>query len=178
MPKCVSLFKPSPGENIHQGIVFTWSQILLDIVFKRIQKQTGMIFHFLGAHYKVLHIWYRNICLHCSRIIWHYCLEFKSEQSGALSFSKLPIHSKMLYYFCLFSQLLSCFIIQSFHSLPSIPRCTRAIKWGFSTIWGQCRQLLSAVVTCVSDEWNESSSSTCAGSFCRVGQVIDDLTAA
>lgn len=107
----------------------------------------------------VFTIQYENIRLHWSRIICNYCLEFKSEQSDALSFAKLPIHSKMLFYFCLFSQLLSCFIGHSFHSLESIPRCTRTIKRDFSTIWGQCRQRLSPVVTCISDEWDESSSS-------------------
>lgn len=103
MPKCVFLFKPSAGENINWGIVFTI--------------QCG------------------NIRLHCSHIIWNYCLKFRSEQSSAVSFAKLPIHSKTLFHFCLFSQLLSCFIVHSFHSLESIPRCTSAIKWAFQQFW-------------------------------------------
>lgn len=137
MPMCVFLFKPSAGENINWGIVFT--------------------------------IQYGNIRLHCSHIIWNYCLKFKSEQSGALSFAKLPIHSKILFYFCLFSQLLFCFIVHSFHSLESIPSCARAIKWAFSAIWGQCRQHLSPSVTCISDEWDESSSSTTCWQFLSGG---------
>lgn len=137
MPKCVFLFKPSSGENINWGRVFS--------------------------------IQYVNIRLHCCHIIWNYSLEFKSEQLDALSFAKLPIHSKTLFYFCLFSRLLSCFIVHSFHSLETIPRCTRTIKWTFSTVLGQCRQRLSPVVTCISDEWDESSSSTMHWQFLSGG---------
>lgn len=170
MPKCDSLFNPSAGQNIYGELCSLDLRFFLGIVFKPIQSSQGWFFtswHLSSKHcisdreifiklqpyYLILLFGVQIGAIRCSV----FCKTFCSFQNTTL---------------CLFSEPLSSPVFYSsglFYSFQSIQRCHRAIKWALSAIWGQCRWLLSFVVACISDESDESSSSTTHWQFLSGG---------
>lgn len=102
---------PSAGEMSIQ-VLCQFDFWFFGFVFKLTEKfyhsqHPVLIFQNVGSWCKALHFWYGNIWLYCYHTVWNYYLEFISEQSDALFSPKLPSHSKILFYLCLFSETFS-----------------------------------------------------------------------
>lgn len=123
-------------------------------------EQPGLILHNLGPQCKTLRLWYRKIWLYCYHTISNHCLEFKSEQSDALSFAELPVHYKIR--FCLFPETLSSsmFCSSELWLSSANKKVQQGHKMNSVDNLGQCRWLPLLVVACISDESDQSSGLT------------------